>query len=396
MPSFSAHPTESDRVVSFRAVSSAFATAARAPSSGTRYASRSAARRVAAEGRSFEVAPSSAEVRTVRAPGEDRPPPPPPLAAPLRLRTSALARSNFSALDLMHSTQGALLAATRTRTRYSDSDVTMRNWRGWPPSGTTTLAVVRSMLVLGPSLLLRRYMMRTPGVLATSQRFCHRRKSPHHRLTYPSGGSGVSLYELAPNRRGSMRPYRLLRLESGAAGVEGPGAVESGANPRNLSTTASSGSSPASVPDVLGKSRAPWRFPETTASGTSRAEPRILRPIRLTCVPARRKPDVTCATAAKPGMPEEGASGSAPAPFEGEPGGRAGEGGGPMCRARRRRRGGPRVRTQCERPHVRWRPYTAGSIKTTTRGAWDHAATRENQQNRTRGSVCRPKFLDIN
>ena len=157
MPSFSAHPTESDRVVSFRAVSSAFATAARAPSSGTRYASRSAARRVAAEGRSFEVAPSSAEVRTVRAPGEDRPPPPPPLAAPLRLRTSALARSNFSALDLMHSTQGALLAATRTRTRYSDSDVTMRNWRGWPPSGTTTLAVVRSMLVLGPSLLLRRH-----------------------------------------------------------------------------------------------------------------------------------------------------------------------------------------------------------------------------------------------
>ena len=50
---------------------------------------------------------------------------------------------------------------------------------------------------------------------------------------------------------------------------------------------------------VVGKEGAPLRLPRGRGSAWP-AVPRILRPIRLTCVPARRKPEVTCATAEPP------------------------------------------------------------------------------------------------
>ena len=48
---------------------------------------------------------------------------------------------------------------------------------------TTTLATVRSTEVLGPILVDLRWKMRTPGVVATSQRFCQRRKLSTQTLT---------------------------------------------------------------------------------------------------------------------------------------------------------------------------------------------------------------------
>jgi hypothetical protein len=62
--------------------------------------------------------------------------------------------------------------------------VTTRNWRATPFSPTTTEAVVRSMVVKAPSRDDRRYITSTPGVLATSHRFCHRRKLFTQMFTY--------------------------------------------------------------------------------------------------------------------------------------------------------------------------------------------------------------------
>ena len=93
--------------------------------------------------------------------------------------------------------------------RYVLSGVTIRNCRElpevlfclelgsrttpfFPLSFTSTAAAVRSTLTEGPSLLARRCMVSTPGVVAASHRFCHRRKLPCHTLTYPSGGSAES------------------------------------------------------------------------------------------------------------------------------------------------------------------------------------------------------------
>ena len=89
--------------------------------------------------------------------------------------------------------------------------VTTRNCRGLPTSATMTDACARSTNPTGPpSLFARLYTTRTPGVVATNQRFCHREKLLTQRLTYPSGGSDCSpkgaLGLRYLRRRGSMMP----------------------------------------------------------------------------------------------------------------------------------------------------------------------------------------------
>ena len=104
----------------------------------------------------------------------------------------------------MHATQGARQRARSTRMRYVFSGVTTRNCRELPLlfvfetaidaplpppliesalSATSTAALVRSTLTDGPIFDARRCMVSTPGVVAASHRFCHRRKLPCHTLT---------------------------------------------------------------------------------------------------------------------------------------------------------------------------------------------------------------------
>ena len=85
----------------------------------------------------------------------------------------------------MQSTHGCRAETWSARTRWMASPATTRNCRGCAPGAslTTTLATVRSTEVLGPILVDLRWKMRTPGVVATSQRFCQRRKLSTQTLT---------------------------------------------------------------------------------------------------------------------------------------------------------------------------------------------------------------------
>jgi hypothetical protein len=140
-------------------------------------------------------------------------------------------------------------------------------------------------------------MVNTPGTVATTQRFCHRRKFPCHTLTYPSGGtferSAPKPEEPAKpsrNRRGSSGPKSRYRFETRhVASCEG--GDDAAPLVRSLSPFVVSHAF--EVPTLLDPTSAclPLKRSGSTTDVVSR---RILRPRRFTVLPALRREDVTC------------------------------------------------------------------------------------------------------